>query len=271
MAEQIYGLIAQAMRKVGAIGKDSVNEQQKYKFRGIDAVYNALNPVMSELGLFICPEILDHRREERESVNTYGNQQKKTILKYSILTIKYRMFAPDGSHVECTVVGEGMDSGDKASNKAMSVALKYAMFQLLMIPTEEMIDPDAETHEVTSGAKTPDKPKETEQERISDNPAAQDVKQDKPADVTTAPTLPNPDNPVATYLSNERRNLMNARGISEAENKEIWAKQLAVLRANKKIPDKALSAYTMTEAQGLIAKMYSCFTPTGTELKEVSA
>ena len=63
MAEMIYGLIGQAMRKVGAIGKDSVNTQQKYKFRGIDAVYNALNPVMSELGLFICPEILDHRRE----------------------------------------------------------------------------------------------------------------------------------------------------------------------------------------------------------------
>jgi hypothetical protein len=63
----IYGLIGQAMRKIGAIGKDSKNAQQGYKFRGIDAVYNALNPVMSELGLFICPEILDHRREERIS------------------------------------------------------------------------------------------------------------------------------------------------------------------------------------------------------------
>ena len=267
MAEQIYSLVAQAMRKVGAIGKDSVNKQQNYKFRGIDAVYNALNPVMSELGLFICPEIIDHRREERESVSNYGDQQKKTILKYSILTIKYRMFAPDGSHIECTVVGEGMDSGDKASNKAMSVALKYAMFQLLMIQTEEMIDPDAETHEVTSGAKEPEKPKGTKQENIAGKPA----KQDKPADVQTAPTIPNPDNPVTTYLSNERVNLMKARGISEEENREIWTKQLAVLRANNMIPNKALSAFTMTEAQGLIAKMYSCFTPTGTELKEVSA
>ena len=267
MAEQIYSLIPQAMRMVGAIGKDSVNTQQNYKFRGIDAVYNALNPVMSELGLFICPEIIDHRREERETVNEYGGNVKKSILKYSILTIRYKMFAPDGSFVECTVVGEGMDSGDKASNKAMSVALKYAMFQLLMIPTEEMIDPDAETHEVTSGARTPQAPRETKQERIADKPAAQD----KPADVSTAPTLPKPDNPVVTYLSNERKNLMKARGISDAENKELWTKQLAVLRANKMIPDKALSAFTMMEAQGLVSKMYTCFEPTGTELKEVSA
>ena len=149
-SEQIYGLIGQAMRKIGAIGKDSKNAQQGYKFRGIDAVYNALNPVMSELGLFISPEIIDHRREERISEKTYNGQTTQTLLKYSILTIRYTLYAPDGSNVSCTVVGEGMDSGDKASNKAMSVALKYACFQLFMIPTEEMVDPDAETHEVCS-------------------------------------------------------------------------------------------------------------------------
>ena len=139
MAEQIYTLIGQAMRKIGAIGKDSVNTQQKYKFRGIDSVYNALNPVMSELGLFICPEILEQRREERTT-------KSGTALNYSILTVKYTVYASDGSHVECTVIGEGMDSGDKASNKAMAIAMKYAMFQVFCIPTGD--DPDAETHNV---------------------------------------------------------------------------------------------------------------------------
>lgn len=256
MAEQIYGLIGQAMKKVGAIGKDSVNEQQKYKFRGIDAVYNALNPVMSELGLFICPEILDHRREERKSVKTYNNQQTETVLKYSILTIKYTIYAPDGSNISCTVIGEGMDSGDKASNKAMSVALKYAMFQLLMIPTEEMIDSDKESHEVTSGAIKPEAPKQVEQQRIS-----------KPAKVETAQTLPQ-ENPVVAYLANEKANLQKARGISIEENKDLFTKQLAILRSNGLAPNKGLSAYTMAEAQDLIGKMYTRFAPTGTELKD---
>ena len=144
---QIYGLIGKAMREIGAIGKDSTNAQQGFKYRGIDAVYNALNPVMAKYGLFITPEIIDHKREERTSTKTYNNQTKVTTLLYSIVTIRYTVFAPDGSSVQMTVIGEGMDSGDKATNKAMSIAMKYAMFQLFMIPTEA-VDPDGECHNV---------------------------------------------------------------------------------------------------------------------------
>ena len=261
MAEQIFGLVAQAMKRVGAIGKDSVNEQQKYKFRGIDAVYNALNPVMSDLGLFICPEILDHRREERKSVKTYNGKDTETVLKYSILTIRYTMYAPDGSNISCTVVGEGMDSGDKASNKAMSIALKYACFELFMIPTEEMVDPDAEVHEVA--------PKNAPAKR-TETPA----KPDAPADVKNVPSVPPnaqepPANPVLTYLAKQRQDLQTARNISKAENSALWNKQVEVLKGAGKIPNKALSEYTQTEAETMVSYMYSLFAPTGTELKNV--
>jgi hypothetical protein len=56
---KIFGLIGQAMREIGAIGKDSKNAQQGFMYRGIDAVMNALNPVMAKLGLFLCPEVLE--------------------------------------------------------------------------------------------------------------------------------------------------------------------------------------------------------------------
>ena len=135
----IYELIGKAIGKIGAIGKDKINEQQKFRYRGIDQVYNALNPVMAELGIFFCPEVLDQKREERVTKNG-------TVLTYTLLTMKYTAFAPDGSSVSMTVVGEGMDSGDKGSNKAMSVAMKYAMFQLFCIPTEERKDPDADVY-----------------------------------------------------------------------------------------------------------------------------
>ena len=65
---------------------------------------------------------------------------------YSILKIKFTFYAEDGTFVEAITVGEGMDSGDKASNKAMAIAMKYAMFQVFCIPTGD--DPDAETHNV---------------------------------------------------------------------------------------------------------------------------
>jgi len=142
----IYETIAAVMGEIGAIGKTSKNEQQKFMFRGIDAVMNAINPALVKHKLFIVPEILEQIREERQSKN--GG-----MLIYSVCKIKYTFYAEDGSSVSATVIGEGMDSGDKATNKAMSIAFKYACFQVFCIPTEEMVDPDAEVHNVESKEK----------------------------------------------------------------------------------------------------------------------
>lgn len=249
--KMIYGLISQAMKRVGAIGKDStatnINGKQMYKFRGIDAVYNALNPVMADLGLFIVPEVLEQTREERKSTSG-GN------LIYSILKIKFSMYAPDGSSVDCVVVGEGMDSGDKASNKAMSAALKYACFQMLMIPTEEMVDPDAEVHEVLPENRANNAPVSAVVETVTQIPAPVQNEQKTPA------------NPVLEYLAKEREELRAARKIGKAENAALFNKQHEVLIAAGIVPDKKLSALTMKEAQTLVQYMYTRFAPTGTEL-----
>ena len=107
-------------------------------YRGVDAVMNALNPVLTANRMFCVPEVLEQHREERQTKNS-GN------LIYSILKMRYTMYAEDGSNVSAVVIGEGMDIADKSSNKAMSVAYKYAMFQIFSIPTEELVDPDWET------------------------------------------------------------------------------------------------------------------------------
>ena len=140
MAE-IYQAIIGVMSDIGVIGKEKKNAQQGFKYRGVDDVMNALQPVMVQHGLFVVTEIIDQKREERKT-NRGGN------LIYSVCTVRYTFYAKDGSSVQCVVVGEGMDSGDKATNKAMSSAFKYACFQVFCIPTEEMKDPDAEVHTV---------------------------------------------------------------------------------------------------------------------------
>ena len=136
--KNIYETITAVMAEIGSVGKESINSQQGFMYRGIDAVMNALNPALVKHKLFVVPEILNQRREERQTAKG-GN------LIYSICTVKYTFYAEDGSSVSATVIGEGMDSGDKATNKAMSIAFKYACFQVFCIPTEEMKDPDAET------------------------------------------------------------------------------------------------------------------------------
>lgn len=145
----IFESINMVMAEVGAVGKTSKNQSQGFMYRGIDAVMNALSPAMVKAKIFVVPEVLEQTREERTSVkrDRDGSERTSTLL-YSIIRVKYTFYAEDGSSVSATVIGEGMDSGDKATNKAMSIAFKYACFQVFCIPTEEMVDPDAECHEV---------------------------------------------------------------------------------------------------------------------------
>lgn len=149
----IFETISAVMNDIGAIGKKSKNTTQGFMFRGIDAVMNAINPALVKYKLFIVPEVLEQSREERQTT-------KGGTLIYSIIKVKYTFYAEDGSNISAVVIGEGMDSGDKATNKAMSIAFKYACFQVFCIPTEEMVDPDKESHEVTP-AKISEKEAET--------------------------------------------------------------------------------------------------------------
>ena len=155
---KIYAAISACMSEIGAISKDKKNKHQGFLYRGIDDVMNAINPVLTRNHVFIAPEVLEQTREERKSIN--GG-----LLIYSICKVRFTFYADDGSSIAVVTVGEGMDSGDKATNKAMSIALKYACFQLFCIPTEEMPDPDAESHDLqaeNSFAPPPPPPEEPE-------------------------------------------------------------------------------------------------------------
>lgn len=125
------------------ISKDRNNQAQGYKFRGIDDVYNALAPLLAEHGLCILPRCTERVCVER--VNSKG-----TALFYVTVKAEFDFVASeDGSKHTVTTYGEAMDSGDKATNKAMSAAYKYAAMQAFSIPTEGDNDADAHTHEVT--------------------------------------------------------------------------------------------------------------------------
>jgi len=135
------------------IGKDRRNDQQNYAFRGIDDVYNALAPLLAEPQLCVLPRMLTREVTERRSVKTYNGQSKETVLFYVIVEAEFDFVAAeDGSIHTVRTFGEAMDSGDKATNKAMSAAYKYAAFMAFAIPTEGDNDADATSHTVVSDA-----------------------------------------------------------------------------------------------------------------------
>ena len=137
---EIYGAIIEAMGQINAIAKGRKNSTQGFQYRGIDDVMNELHGILAKCGIFIVPTVLDEQR-------TTGTTSKGGTMFYTRLKIKFTFYAKDGSSVESIVIGEAMDSGDKASNKALSIGLKYALLQVFCIPTEDDKDPDATTVE----------------------------------------------------------------------------------------------------------------------------
>lgn len=140
----VYAAINAVQRSLAAtgIGKDRRNEQQNYKFRGIDDVYNAVSRLLADNGLCIMPRCTERAVVERTNA-------KGTALFYVTVRMEFDFVAAaDGSTHTVVTYGEAMDSGDKATNKAMSAAYKYALMQTFAIPTEGDNDADATTHEV---------------------------------------------------------------------------------------------------------------------------
>ncbi|HHJ1159589.1 TPA: ERF family protein [Proteus mirabilis] len=147
----VYKAISNVAREMAETGikKGSVNQQQGFMFRGIDAVYNALAPALVKHGLLILPRIIERTVTERQT-------QRGGLLFYVVVKAEFEFVSvEDGSKHTVVTYGEAMDSGDKATNKAMSIAYKYAAFQTFCIPTEETaIDADAEVH--NAAPRTPD-------------------------------------------------------------------------------------------------------------------
>lgn len=119
-------------------------------FRGIDDVMNELHELFAKNEVFILQEVQEFTSEKLpvKKICKDGSTTESTQF-HTHVTVKFRYVTTDGSSVETTNVGEAMDSFDKGMNKAMSIALKYSLLQMFLIPTKEKKDPDFDTPEET--------------------------------------------------------------------------------------------------------------------------
>ena len=127
------------MRAIDHVGKNEGGGKLGYKFRGIDAVINATGPAFRAHGVFVVPEVLNY---EYATVKSNADKDLASVR----LTVRYIFHGPAGDSISSTVVGEAFDSGDKATAKAMSVALRTCLLQVLALPTDDP-DPDSQVYE----------------------------------------------------------------------------------------------------------------------------
>lgn len=198
----IHVLMARVMEDVGVVGKNSSGDVP-YKFRGIDAVVNALNPAMVKHGVFCLPEVRHYEHER------LANGRAHMVM----LTVAYRFYGPRGDYVEAVGIGESVDYSDKATNQAMSMAYKYMLTETFCIRTEDMTDADARSVEIPeqkqgnrSGGKS-NAQSSTRQQKQQPARAAE-------ADKETG-EIPEPPNPSAVIekLSQEGRTLLEEKRV----------------------------------------------------------
>ena len=140
MTKAVYKAINAVQIALAKSGIAKDRQAQTYKFRGIDDVYNAISPLLGEHGLCILPRMIRRDCQERQTA-------KGSAIFYVIVEAEFDFVAAeDGSCHVVRTFGEAMDMSDKATNKAMSAAYKYAAMQAFAIPTEG--DNDTENQDI---------------------------------------------------------------------------------------------------------------------------
>ena len=139
-------IIAAVMDEVQALGKTDRNKAQGFNFRGIDAVMNTVGPALRKHGGFIVPNT---EKIEYSGITAKSGGQ----LNVARVVVKYEVHGQTGAPVIGSVAAEAFDSGDKSTAKAMSVAYRTFILQLLCLPTHEP-DPDTYTYHVGSDAQS---------------------------------------------------------------------------------------------------------------------
>ena len=138
----IFQQLSKIMADVKAIGKEKRNQEQKFQYRGIDDMYNELHELFAKHEVTVMPQIVEQERRTEQT-------KSGSNLYFTVVTVEYHFIATDGSETFARVRGEGADMADKSSGKAQSNAMKYALMECFLIPTEDLDDADATTPEPT--------------------------------------------------------------------------------------------------------------------------
>jgi hypothetical protein len=243
--------VQSALSKEG-VQKDRRNQQQGYQFRGIDDMYNAIAPHMAANGLCILPRMLNRVVVERAT-------KSGGALFYVTVEAEFDFVATkDGSKHTVKMYGEAMDSADKATNKAMSAAYKYAVMQTFAIPTEGDNDADAHHHEVAAAKPaTTAAPRQQQPQQQRQQPAAArtgnvaTAKGEQPKQVTApAKQPPAQPTPETVEFYGQFEECMLARGFGPAT---AIHNKLCELLAKRNIDHNNVPAEKQTQILGLAA------------------
>jgi hypothetical protein len=112
-----------------------------YNFRGVDRTVNAFAPVLRRHGVLVVPS------KVAATYRDFTNSNKK-IQRECTVTVTWTIYGPKGDSFPAETAGEALDSADKGTAKAQSVALRVLLLTAGMVPTG---DPDPDSVHIDRG------------------------------------------------------------------------------------------------------------------------
>jgi hypothetical protein len=141
----VYQALALAAGAMKAIDKDQTNQAQGFKFRSIESIVAAAKPLLYENDLAIIPTGFELLSSEQVQSSGGTRGYRSTVRGH------WTIAHADGSRMDASMLGEAVDYGDKSVSKAVQMAYKYLLTQLLGIGSE---DPDAHSPEMMADTST---------------------------------------------------------------------------------------------------------------------
>jgi len=224
----IFEAVTAAMDEVGYVRKQRTMGLN-YSYAGEAALISALRPVMVDHGVFMYVLKLDDIFQS-DFETTKGSKMTRTTLKATI-----RFQHEGGSFIDVQSAGEGMDSGDKSMNKAMTGAYKYALRQTFCIETGDDPDKSPSEHQPVKNVSQPNAPTFVKNEPV------------KQSDVSRATA---DDGAPGDAERDSKGNLF-----SEMNKAELAGHMTEYAKRKREDPDDKLSAAKFDNARRALAKL----------------
>lgn len=184
----IYRAMANIFGAVQAITKDRHQLDQetgavRFKYRGVDDVFNELHGLFSKERVFILPDT--EWSESCERTTKYGKTSVHTRVR-----VRYYFTHEDGSQVSASGMGEASDFGDKSLGQAESYAIKQCLLKVFLIPTENDQDPDARSVEWAARSASPQPPQQQRPQAPERQPPETTQREARPQPAPAPPKPP---------------------------------------------------------------------------------
>lgn len=122
--------LAEVMLEVDGVAKTGYNSFHKYKFVEESAVSDAIRGALAKRNVCVIPTIKDWKKEGDMAI---------VFMEFTIRD------GDTGDFIVSSMIGEGVDKGDKAFPKAVTMATKYWLLKTFLMPTNNDAEADTET------------------------------------------------------------------------------------------------------------------------------